>query len=89
MNSREIEELRNKFKSFTALYFISGQKRMNRDILAQYLQNQMNSEIYICGSSKLKESMKADLKDLGVSKEQLHEEDFADGYVSFFQYVKT
>jgi ring-1,2-phenylacetyl-CoA epoxidase subunit PaaE len=83
--SREIEELRNKFKSFTALDFISGQKRLNRDVLAQYLQNQMNSEIYICGSSKLKESMKADLKDLGINKEQLYEEDFADGYVSFFQ----
>ncbi|MBD3887174.1 sterol desaturase family protein [Phormidium tenue FACHB-886] len=82
---KEIKELGNKFKNFTALDFVSSQERLDRDILAQCLQNQMNPEIYISGPSRLKASVKAYLEDLGVSKDQLHEEDFADGYVSFFK----
>ncbi|MBD2255949.1 sterol desaturase family protein [Pseudanabaena sp. FACHB-2040] len=83
--SKEIEELTGKFRNFIALDFISDQKRLNEDILAQYLQNHTSPEIYICGPSKLKTSIKAYLKTLGVSKKQIHEEDFADGYVSFLK----
>ncbi|MFB2895375.1 hypothetical protein ACE1CI_20925 [Aerosakkonemataceae cyanobacterium BLCC-F50] len=56
----------------------------DKDILTQYLQNQINSEIYICGPAGFKKAIKTYLKDLGVNPKRLHEEDFADGYVSFF-----
>ncbi|MEM7772955.1 MAG: FAD-binding oxidoreductase [Cyanobacteria bacterium P01_A01_bin.37] len=83
--SQEIENLSREYKQFTALDFISSQQRLDRNVLAQCLQNQVNPDIYICGPAGLKESMKAGLKDLGVSERQLHEEDFADGHVSFFK----
>ncbi len=82
--SQEIKDLKDRYGNFTALDFISGQRRLDRDILAQSLQGQTNPEIYICGPAGLKEMVKTYLKDVGVSTNRLHEEDFADGYVSFF-----
>ena len=83
--AQEIEKLSLENQRFTDVDFISGQKRLDRDTLAQYLQNQINPEIYICGPARFKESVKKYLKDLGISKRQLHEEDFADGHISFFK----
>jgi ring-1,2-phenylacetyl-CoA epoxidase subunit PaaE len=82
--AQEIEALSLEYQRFTAVDFISGQKRLGRDTLAQCLQNQPNTEIYLCGPAGFKDSVKKYLKDLGISKSQLHEEDFADGHVSFF-----
>jgi ring-1,2-phenylacetyl-CoA epoxidase subunit PaaE len=81
--AREIEALCRQFENFTALDFVSGQRRLGKDVLAQSLQNRMSSEIYVCGSANIKASMKTYLEDLGICKRQIHEEDFADGYVSF------
>jgi len=82
--SQEIKDLSDRYDNFTGLDFISGQRRLDRDILVQSLQNQINPEIYICGPAVFKETIKAYLKNLGVATKRLHEEDFADGYVSFF-----
>lgn len=82
--SQEIKDLSDRYGNFTALDFISGQRRLDRDILAQSLQSQTNPEIYICGPAGLKGMVKTHLKNLGVSPNRLYEEDFADGYVSFF-----
>jgi ring-1,2-phenylacetyl-CoA epoxidase subunit PaaE len=82
--SQEIKALSDRYENFTALDFISGQRRLDKSILAQHLQSQINPEIYICGPAGFKKSIKTDLKDLGVGTKRLHEEDFADGYVSFF-----
>lgn len=82
--SQEIQDLSDKYNNFAVLNFISGQRRLDRDILAQSLQDQMNPEIYICGPAGFKEMIKTYLEDLDVSTKRLHEEDFADGYVSFF-----
>ncbi|GAB4370849.1 MAG: hypothetical protein Kow00121_11900 [Elainellaceae cyanobacterium] len=82
--SQEIEELCLKYKNLKVLDFISDRNRLDKDILSQCLQSQMNSEIYICGPTTLKKSVKSYLKDLGISTRRLREEDFADGYVRFF-----
>jgi ring-1,2-phenylacetyl-CoA epoxidase subunit PaaE len=83
--SKELKELSDRFEHFTSLGFISGQTRLDENALAHSLQNQINPDIYVCGPAGLKASIKAYLKDLGISKGQLHEEDFADGHVSFFK----
>lgn len=82
--SQEIKDLNDRYGNFTALDFISGQRRLDKDILAQFLQSQTSPEIYICGPAGFKKMVKTYLEDLGVSPNRLHEEDFADGYVSFF-----
>ena len=82
---QEIAALSREHQNLTVLDFISGQNRLARDAIAHCLQNQANPEIYICGPAGLKASMKTYLENLGISKKQLHEEDFADGHVSFFK----
>lgn len=83
--AREIEALTQQYERFTALSFISGQRRIDKAALAQVLQAWSNSEVYICGPANLKTLMKIHLNELGVSRERLHEEEFADGFVSVFQ----
>lgn len=80
---QQIEALSLQNEQFTALHFISGEARIDKIVLARCLQNQLNPEIYICGPARLKASVKTALRELGVDKRHLHEEDFADGHVSF------
>lgn len=77
---QEIETLSREDERFTASDFISGQRRLSKAALASCLQNQANPEVYLCGPIGLKAAMKAGLKELGVGRQRIHEEDFADGY---------
>lgn len=81
--SKEIEALHGARKRFTAINFISGQNRLDKHSLAPHIRDQPTPEIYLCGPVRLKAAVKRWLSDLGVDTKHLHEEDFADGYVSF------
>ena len=44
--SQEIKDLSDRYDNFLALDFISGQRRLDKNILAQSLQSQINPEVY-------------------------------------------
>jgi ring-1,2-phenylacetyl-CoA epoxidase subunit PaaE len=79
----QIEALSAQFPNFSAVNFISSHNRLSKDALAQALQPQMDSDFYLCGPTRLKTAVKTYLKELGIDREKVHEEDFADGFVSF------
>ncbi|MEL7350563.1 MAG: sterol desaturase family protein [Cyanobacteria bacterium J06560_5] len=80
----EIEALSCEDDRFTAVDFISGQRRLSKAAIAPYVNNQVPTEVYLCGPTGLKTAMKKYLTELGFSKQHLHQEDFADGHTSFF-----
>jgi ring-1,2-phenylacetyl-CoA epoxidase subunit PaaE len=76
----ELAELRNKWQQLNIEFFISGEKRISSNDLANY----SNAQFYICGPDSLKENVMKNLKDLKVPNENINTENFADGYVAWF-----
>jgi ring-1,2-phenylacetyl-CoA epoxidase subunit PaaE len=78
----ELSALARQHPNFTFEAFISGERRLNRDALADALHAVPDANVYICGPLGLKSEVKQHLGALGVPRDRMHEEDFADGFVS-------
>lgn len=76
----ELDALAQQFTQFKYSNFISGKNRISKSDLAF----DTNTNYYICGPDALKDAMTKDLEQLQVSKDNIHVEHFADGYVSWF-----
>lgn len=75
----ELDVLTQQFPQFTYKNFISGENRINQDDLAIDATG-----YYICGPDALKLGISEHLKTLKTSKNEIHIEHFADGYVAWF-----
>ncbi len=77
---KELDQLEQQYSQFQYVDFISGKKRISKDDL----NIGSNTSYYICGPDTLKKGIIQHLKDLEISKSNIHVEHFADGYVSWF-----
>jgi ring-1,2-phenylacetyl-CoA epoxidase subunit PaaE len=75
-----LHKLTQQFPQFKYIDFISGEKRISKEDL----KSTGNATYFICGPYALKDGMMEHLKDLGVSKENINIEHFADGYTPWF-----
>ncbi|GAB4143502.1 MAG: hypothetical protein OHK0017_00970 [Patescibacteria group bacterium] len=82
----ELENLAAINQNFNLDHFFSNQKRINQESLTPYLTQPDISDIYICGPDSLKQIVKQASQQISKDKTQLriHQEDFADGFVSIF-----
>jgi ring-1,2-phenylacetyl-CoA epoxidase subunit PaaE len=81
---KELDELAQQFSQFSYHDFISGNKRIGKDDL----NISPNAAYYICGPDTLKEGILQHLKELKISKTNIHVEHFADGYTPWFGLLK-
>jgi ring-1,2-phenylacetyl-CoA epoxidase subunit PaaE len=77
---KELDQLAQHYPQFQYRNFISGSNRIEKSDLS--LGN--NPNYYICGPDSLKEGILRNLKELNVSKSNIHIEHFADGYKPWF-----
>jgi ring-1,2-phenylacetyl-CoA epoxidase subunit PaaE len=77
---KELSQLAQLFPQFSYNDFISNSKRIGKDDL----NISPNASYYICGPDSLKEGLLKHLKDLKISKSNIHVEHFADGYTPWF-----
>lgn len=77
---QELQHLAQQYPQFTYRDFISGKSRITK----KDLMSLPDSAYYICGPDSFKEGMVQHLKDLKISKSNIHIENFADGYVPWF-----
>jgi ring-1,2-phenylacetyl-CoA epoxidase subunit PaaE len=88
----QLIELQNQYANLRVRFFHSNENRLNEESIASAVQDaesdKSNLKIYICGPESLKNDLKKHLKVAGISKRQIQEEEFADGYVSLFSAVK-
>jgi ring-1,2-phenylacetyl-CoA epoxidase subunit PaaE len=77
---KELDQLAQHYPQFEYRNFISVSNRIEKSDLS--LGN--NPNYYICGPDSLKEGISRNLKELNVSKSNIHIEHFADGYKPWF-----
>jgi ring-1,2-phenylacetyl-CoA epoxidase subunit PaaE len=75
-----LDGLQSKFPNFKVAHYISGKNRISK----QDLVSQEPTDYYICGPENLKKGINQHLKNIGIAKENIHQENFADGYVPWF-----
>ncbi|TAF47665.1 MAG: hypothetical protein EAZ51_03350 [Sphingobacteriales bacterium] len=81
---KELNQLLQQYAHFKYSNFISQQKRISKKDLSTVT----NTVYYICGPNSLKNGITQHLKDLKVSKTNIHVEHFADGYTPWFGFLR-
>jgi ring-1,2-phenylacetyl-CoA epoxidase subunit PaaE len=81
----ELNKLVGQYPQFRYMDFISGKSRISK----ADLDIDSNAIFYICGPDKLKEGITTHLRDLKISKSNIHVEHFADGYVPWFGLLRS
>jgi ring-1,2-phenylacetyl-CoA epoxidase subunit PaaE len=84
----ELAELEKTHPNLKAKHFISGKNRMNQDDITEVVKNNDQIQTYICGPEGLKVATKSYLKNAGLSKNNIHTEDFVDGFVRLFGLIR-
>jgi ring-1,2-phenylacetyl-CoA epoxidase subunit PaaE len=77
---KELDELAQSYPQFKYTDFVSGKKRIGK----ADLNPAPDANYYICGTDSLKDAVFLYLKQLNVSKSNIHVEHFADGYTPWF-----
>lgn len=77
---KELNQLSDQNPQFEYINFISGNKRIGKNDFI----NGNNARYFICGPDSLKNGIAKDLKDLNISKSNIHIEHYADGYKPWF-----
>ena len=76
----ELNQLSDQNPQFEYINFISGNKRIGKNDLIKG----NNANYFICGPDSLKNGIAKDLKNLNISKSNIHIEHYADGYKPWF-----
>ncbi len=77
---KELNQLSDQNPQFEYINFISGNKRIGKNDLIKG----NNAHYFICGPDSLKNGIAKDLKNLNISKSNIHIEHYADGYKPWF-----
>lgn len=77
---KELNQLSDHNPQFEYINFISGNKRIGKNDLIKG----NNAHYFICGPDSLKNGIAKDLKNLNISKSNIHIEHYADGYKPWF-----
>lgn len=77
---KELNQLSDQNPQFEYINFISGNKRIGKNDLIKG----NNANYFICGPDSLKNGIAKDLKNLNISKSNIHIEHYADGYKPWF-----
>jgi ring-1,2-phenylacetyl-CoA epoxidase subunit PaaE len=81
---KEIKELEKQYPQFKVMHYISGQKRIDAKALGEAISTLDKPICYICGPVGLKQNVINNLKAINISEKDIHQEEFADGYISMF-----
>jgi ring-1,2-phenylacetyl-CoA epoxidase subunit PaaE len=85
---KELAMLEKQYPTFKVSHFISGKNRISQSDIDEVIKNTPDLQTYICGPTTLKEATKTYLKHANVSENQIHTEDFVDGFVRLFGLIK-
>jgi len=78
----ELKQLEKSYNNFEIINFISGQKRIDKTIITDFINKNKDFKCYICGPLGLKKDVKKYLQELGFAK-NIYDEDYADGEVKW------
>jgi ring-1,2-phenylacetyl-CoA epoxidase subunit PaaE len=85
---KELAILEKQYPTFKVSHFISGKNRISQSDIDEVIKNTLDLQTYICGPTTLKEATKTYIKHANVSENQIHTEDFVDGFVRLFGLIK-
>jgi ring-1,2-phenylacetyl-CoA epoxidase subunit PaaE len=85
----ELAALENQFPNRVSVrHFISGKNRLSQQDITAIVKQGRNINSYICGPISLKDSAKGYLVEAGLPADKVHTEEYADGYVGLFGWVR-
>jgi ring-1,2-phenylacetyl-CoA epoxidase subunit PaaE len=84
----ELADMEKQYPNLKIQHFISGKNRMSQVDITNVVKNNDQIQAYICGPEGLKVATKSYLKNAGLSKNNIHTEDFVDGFVRLFGLIR-
>jgi ring-1,2-phenylacetyl-CoA epoxidase subunit PaaE len=84
----ELEKLQSQYKGVLTVQHFSNGVRLASNAIKQYSTANPQANYYICGPTSLKDAAKTYLAESKVNPDNIHTEEFVDGYVPWFGLIK-